>query len=66
MPLYQQQLSIFTSVITFAIPPKPLFSVLTNIPPVTFLICLRSDSLTRGVHGKSEQLMMWDNIHHWN
>ena len=46
MPQYQQQLSIFTPSITSAIPPEPLFSLLTNIPQVTFHICLKSDSLT--------------------
>ena len=46
MPWYQQQLSIFTPSITSAIPPEPLFSLLTNIPQVTFHICLKSDSLT--------------------
>ena len=46
MPWYQQQLSVFTPMITSAIPPKPLFSLLTNIPQVTFPICLKSDSLT--------------------
>lgn len=46
MPWYQQQLSIFTPLITSAIPPEPLFSLLTNIPQVTFPICLKSDSLT--------------------
>ena len=46
MPWYQQQLSIFTSSIISAIPPEPLFSLLTNIPQVTFPICLKSDSLT--------------------
>ena len=66
MTWYQQQLSIFTPMITSAIPPKPLFSLLTNIPQVTFPICLNSDSLTRGVHGKSEQLLMWGNVHRWN
>ena len=45
MPQYQQQLSIFIpSIITD--PPEPLFSLLTNIPRVTFPICLKSDSLT--------------------
>ena len=44
-PQYQQQLSIFIpSIITD--PPEPLFSLLTNIPQVTFPICLKSDSLT--------------------
>ena len=42
MPWYQQQLSIFTSSIISAIPPEPLFSLLTNIPQVTFLICLKA------------------------
>ena len=37
---------IFTPMITSAIPPEPLFSLLTNIPQVTFPICLNSDSLT--------------------
>ena len=46
MPWYQQQLSIFTSSIISAIPPEPLFSLLTNIPQVTFPIFLKSDSLT--------------------
>ena len=46
MPWYQQQLSIFTPLITSAIPPEPVFSLLTNIPQVTFPICLKSDSLT--------------------
>ena len=46
MPWYQHQLSIFTPMITSAIPPEPLFSLLTNIPQVTFPICLKSDSLT--------------------
>ena len=46
MRWYQQQLSIFTPSITSAIPPEPLFSLLTNIPQVTFPICLKSDSLT--------------------
>ena len=46
MPWYQQQLSIFTPMITSAIPPEPLISLLTNIPQVTFPICLKSDSLT--------------------
>ena len=46
MPWYQQQLSVFTPMITSAIPPKPLFSLLTNIPQETFPICLKSDSLT--------------------
>ena len=46
MPQYQQQLSIFTPSVTSAIPPEPLFSLLTNIPHVTFPICLKSDSLT--------------------
>ena len=31
---------------TSAIPPEPLFSLLTNIPQVTFPICLKSHSLT--------------------
>ena len=38
--------SIFTRLVTSAIPPEPLFSLLTNIPQVTFPICLKSDSLT--------------------
>ena len=46
MPWYEQQLSIFTPSITSAIPPEPLFSLLTNIPQVTFPICLKSHSLT--------------------
>ena len=46
MPWYQQQLSIFTPMIISAIPPKNLFSLLTNIPQVTFPICLKIDSLT--------------------
>ena len=46
MPWYQQQLSVFTPSITSASPPEPLFSLLTNIPHVTFPICLKSDSLT--------------------
>ena len=45
MPWYQQQLSVFTPMITSVIPPKPLISFLTNIPQVTFPICLKSDSL---------------------
>ena len=32
MPWYQQQLSLFTPSMTSAIPPEPLFSLLTNIP----------------------------------
>ena len=39
-------LSATTVLITPAIPPEPLFSLLTNIPQVTFPICLKSDSLT--------------------
>ena len=46
MPWYQQQLSLFTPSMTSAIPPEPLFSLLTNIPHVTFPICLKSHSLT--------------------
>ena len=46
MPWYEQQLSIFTPSRTSAIPPEPLFSLLTNIPQVTFPICLKCDSLT--------------------
>ena len=46
MPCDQQQLSIFTPKITSAIPLKLLFSLLTNIPQVTFPICLKSNSLT--------------------
>ena len=38
--------SIFTRLVTSAIPPEPLFSLLTNIPQVTFPIFLKSDSLT--------------------
>ena len=34
------------TLVTSAIPPEPLFSLLTNIPQVTFPICLKSDSLT--------------------
>ena len=37
---------LFTPTIISVIPPKPLFSLLTNIPQVTFPICLNSDSLT--------------------
>ena len=46
MPWYQQQLSLFTPSMTSAIPSEPLFSLLTNIPQVTFPICLKSHSLT--------------------
>ena len=45
MTWYQQQLSIFPPTITSAIPPNPFFSLLTNIPQVTFPICFKSDSL---------------------
>ena len=48
MTWYQQQLSIFPPTITSAIPPKPLFSLLPNTPQVTFLIHLKSDSLSVG------------------
>ena len=46
MPWYQQQLSLFTPMITSAIPLRPLISLLTNIPQVTFPVCLKSDSPT--------------------
>ena len=46
MPCYQRQLAIFTPTITSAIPLDPLFSLMTNIPQVTFPICLKSDSWT--------------------
>ena len=39
---YQQHLSVFTPTIRSAIPPEPLFSLLTNIPQVTFLIFLKA------------------------
>ena len=45
MTWYQQQLSVFPPMITSAIPPKPFFSLLTNISQVTFPICFKSDSL---------------------
>ena len=38
---------LFTPTIISVIPPKPLFSLLTNIPQVTFPICLKSNPLTR-------------------
>lgn len=46
MSWYQQQLSLFTPWMTSAIPPEPLFSLMTNIPQVTFPISLKSHSLT--------------------
>ena len=46
MPCYQRQLAIFTPKITSAIPPDPLFSLLINIPQVTFPICVKNNSLT--------------------
>ena len=44
MPWYQQQLFLFTPMITSAIPPEPLFSLLTNVTQVILLNCLKSNS----------------------
>lgn len=60
MPWYQQQLSLHSHEKHLQ-SHKPYF--LLTIPQVFFYLSKKSDSLTRGVHGKSEQLMMWGNVH---
>ena len=59
MPWYQQQLSVFIPSITSAIPPEPLFSLLTNIPQVTFPICLKSNSITEVSVGNLDNSRCW-------
>ena len=46
MPWYQQQLFMFTPMIRSVIWPEPSFSLLTNIPQVSFPICLKNDPLS--------------------